>query len=106
MIHISPETFGSRRQIPALAAFADEVSRLTESRKTYFGRFFQLLNSQLKDLKKLKNSKNFQFFWMCVKHEYDIKLDRIEGKFTTNLMSHLRCVVDTKFKLILAKRLK
>lgn len=106
MSTIRTDTFGSVEEMPALRGLVDEISKLDQKQKNYFARFFVKFHTQLRDLKKLKTTSSYYFFWKSMKDTYKIRLNEVENKYPHNLMTHFRCVVDSKFKNTLPTRSK
>lgn len=94
--------FGSPAKIKSLVGLMNQVLKLDKNQKAYFSCFMQELHIHLKDIQKYKTVSSYEFFWRILKDHYSVKINALDSKYEHDLVTHLACVVDTKFKIALS----
>ena len=93
------DTFGDPIKFPSLIAVTDRIKLLPKSQQGYFSRFISRFNNMCSYLDKCEPSYNKEYLLHLLKTE---QTSVLEAKGTDSiLISHLRCYVHTKIKILL-----
>jgi hypothetical protein len=93
-------TFASTKTYPALEYVMEKLNNL-EEKGQYINTFLAEFNENIVALKSLSKNERYGYIVQCVRNDYKIRLDRIDGLFDDKkFTSHLRNFVYAKFKAL------